>query len=528
METKKGIDRSIFGPSIIFALALSLPLVLFPQGGKKVVDVLFAFCTQKFGWLFLLFGLGSVIFLIWLAASRYGNIKLGAPEDKPEFSKISWLGMMFCAGIGIAIVNWAFVEPIYYITGPPLGLEKGSDTAREWAGMYGIFHWSITPWAIYALPSFAIAYCVHVRKKHFLRLSAAGEGVLGSAANGWFGKLIDIIVVFALIGGVGTSLGLAVPLVTTFVGYTFGLPDSFFLKIVILLIWTAIFSASVYRGLSKGIKILSDINVWLAFFLLIYVLLVGPTVWILSLWCNSFGLFLDNFLRISLWMDPITKGGFPEGWTVFYWAWWIAYAPMVGLFVARISKGRTIRELVVAQLGWAALGSCVFMAIWGGYAVHIESTSVIDIKSILSDGGIPAAVLAVLKTLPMSGLIIPVFTILCFIFLATTLDSAAYTLASITSKDLAGDEEPAKWNRIFWAMLLAIFSVGLLAVGGLKAVQLSSIVVALPLMPVLVLLCFSLMRWIKEDFGETMTEKVHSVDFSGQEAVPVFVDAEKK
>jgi BCCT family betaine/carnitine transporter len=380
--------------------------------------------------------------------------------------------------------------------------------------MYGQFHWSITPWAIYALPSFAVAYCVHVRKQNFLRLSAASKGVLGKAADGWIGKLIDVIVVFALIGGVGTSLGLAVPLVTTLFGHVFGMGDSFFLKIVILVIWTAIFSASVYRGLNKGIKILSDINVALALVLLVYVLLVGPTVWILSLWCNSFGLFLDNFFRISLWMDPIAHRGFPESWTVFYWAWWIAFAPMVGLFVARISKGRTIRELVIAQLGWSSLGCILFLAIWGGYSVHIESTNLIEIKSILTDGGTPPTVLAILNTLPLSGLVVPVFTILCFIFLATTLDSSAYTLASITSKDLSGDEEPAKWNRIFWALLLAFFSVGLLAVGGLKIVQLSSIVVALPLMPVLVLICFSLMKWIKEDYGEIMKDKIYSVDYT--------------
>ncbi len=520
MESSKGIDKSIFWPSIIFAFALTIPLVVFPEGGKQVVDWLFAFCTKKFGWLFLLFGLGSVIFLVWLGTSRYGNIKLGAPDDKPEFSKISWIGMMFCAGIGIAIVNWAFVEPIYYISGPPLGLEKGSNAAREWAGMYSQFHWSITPWAIYALPSFAIAYCVHVRKQNFLRLSAASQGFLGAAANGWLGKLIDVIVVFALIGGVGTSLGLAVPLVTTLFGSIFGMEDSFFVKMIILIIWTMIFSASVYRGLNKGIKILSDINVVLAFILLVYVLLVGPTVWILSLWSNSFGLFLDNFFRISLWMDPISKGGFPEGWTIFYWAWWIAYAPMVGLFVARISKGRTIRELVVGQLVWASLGCILFMSIWGGYAVHIEATNVIDIKTILSEGGIPAAVLACLQTLPMSGLIIPVFAILCFIFLATTLDSAAYTLASITSKDLSGDEEPAKWNRIFWALLLAFFSIGLLFIGGLKVIQLSSIVVALPLMPVLIILCFSLLRWIKEDFGESLDNTIHSVEYEPQHLQP--------
>jgi BCCT family betaine/carnitine transporter len=311
---------------------------------------------------------------------------------------------------------------------------------------------------------------------------------------------------------------LAVPLVTMFFGHMFGMEDSFILKMIILVIWTAIFSVSVYRGLNKGIKILSDINVILAFALLVYVLLVGPTVWILSLWCNSFGLFLNNFLRISLWMDPIAKGGFPESWTVFYWAWWIAYAPMVGLFVARISKGRTIRELVIAQLGWSSLGCILFLAIWGGYSVHIESTNLIDVKGILTEGGIPPTVLTILTTLPLSGLIIPVFTILCFIFLATTLDSSAYTLASITSKDLSGDEEPAKWTRIFWALLLAFFSVGLLAVGGLKIVQLSSIVVALPLMPVLVLLCFSLMKWIKEDYGEIMKEKIYSVDYTKEGA----------
>ncbi len=516
IDSSAKIDHSLMWPGVFVAGLIGLLLSLFPESGKAVVDALFGILTHNFKWLFLLFGLFCVLFLVWLALSKWGEIKLGAPDDTPEFSTYTWAAMIFCAGIGIAIVYWAFIEPVYYlntsILHTDLSTQKG--LVDELAGMYGQFHWGITPWAIYALPTFPIAYAIHVKKIPALRLSSACRGIIGKQADGALGKLIDIVVIFAMIGGVGTSLGLAVPLGTTLVCEMTGLPESFSLQVIILLVWTALFTVTVWAGLKKGIAKLADLNTYIAYFLLIYVFLIGPTTFILNNWCNSLGLMLSDFFKISLWTDPISNGGFPEGWTVFYWAWWVAYAPMMGLFVARISRGRTIRQVVFGELVYGSLGCWVFFAIWGGYAIHLQTSGGLDVYAILKESGWSnnVTIVAILNAMPGGKYIfIPVFTLLCSIFLATTLNSAAYTLSSQVTRQLSGDEEPPRWNRTLWGVILGLLALGLLSTGALKAVQLSSIVVALPLIPVLLLMVFSLMKWLKEDYGEILSPPAKSL-----------------
>lgn len=506
-RTGASLDGRVFWPSLIAILGITIPLVMFPKAGNQIIHQLFTFSTVKFGWLYMVSGLAVVAFLLWLAFGRYGNIRLGRASDAPEFSYFSWVAMIFCGGIGIAIVNWAWVEPIYYFNGPPFHLAAHGREAAEWALTYGQFHWGLTPWAFYCLPALPIAYSMFVRQRPGVRLSVAARGVLGDKADGWMGILLDTVVVFGIVGGVGTSLGLAVPLVSTLASYVFGIKPSFTFDMVILALWTLMFGASVWFGLSKGIKILSDINVYLALLLLALVVVVGPTLLIVNGWANSLGLMVNNFVHMSLYTDPIAKGAFPREWTVFYWAWWIAYAPMMGLFVARISRGRTIKELIIAELVWGSLGCWVFFAVWGTYSLNLQLTGALDVSSILTHEGIPATILAILKTIPFSNVVIAGFVLLCFVFLSTTLDSAAYVLASVTSKELSGYEEPRRWLRVVWALLLAFIGIGLIKVGGLKAVQTSTIVVALPLIPVLFVLGRSLIRMIREDFGDQFEQK---------------------
>lgn len=516
-ESSGSIDHRIFWPALIAVLGLSVPLCVNPEKGLSAVNVVFSFVTSHFGWLFLLFGMLSFGILVWLAVGRYGNIKLGGPDDEPEFSYPSWIAMMFCAGVGIGLMIWSIVEPIYYLQGPPYGLTPHSNIAAEWAHMYPLFHWGFSAWAIYCLPAVPVAYSVYVRKDPHLRISSACKPVLGRLVDGWLGALIDISVMFGLIGAVGTSLGLAVPLVTRLFSDMFGVQESFRLNLVILAIWTAIFSVSVYKGLSKGIKVLSDINMYLALGIIVFVLLAGPTVFILSIWTNSVGLLLDSFFRMTLWLDPVSKSRFPETWTVFYWAWWIAYVPMMALFVARISKGRTIRELIIAECVWGTMGCWLYLAILGAYSIYLNLNGIVPVSDILTNEGAPAACIAVMSKLPMRGLVIPLYTILCFIFLSTTLDSSAYTLASVCTKELKGDEQPARWNRLFWAVVLAVVSVGLLLVGGLKAVQLSTIIAALPLIPALLILIWSLLKSIRQDFADVIPAEKYTIDYPQRE-----------
>lgn len=502
------IDWAVFAPSLLLVLTAGIYLTGFPEQAETSARAAMNFVTGQFGWLFVLTGGAAFVFALWLAFGRYGQVKLGKAGDAVEFGEIPWAAMMFSAGIGIGLVSWAFVEPIYYLSTPPLGVEPHSSAAVEWAHMYGQFHWGFIPWALYAIPAVPVAYMLYVKDRHALRISEACEPVLNTPARRHWNPVIDTLVIIGLIGGAGTSLGLGVPLVSAFVGELFGIPDNLLTRLGVLAFWTLLFGASVYRGLHKGISVLSDINIGLAMAILLFILFAGPTVFILSMSANSLGLMLDNFTRMSFWLDPVERGGFPEAWTLFYWAWWVSYAPMMGLFFGRISRGRTIRHLVLGVIGWGSLGCCSFLAICGGYALDLELSGALPVIERLADQGIPATVVDIVRQMPLGGLMIAVYTFLSFIFLATTLDSAAYVLASISTHDLRGDQEPSRRNRLTWAFALAFIAVGLLVVGGLKTVQSMTIITALPLIPVLLLLAVALLRWLKRDFGEAVKKPV--------------------
>lgn len=343
MEKVK-VDPVVFWSSLVVIVAATLLLVLNQEAAEPVLNKLMTQITYKLDWTFQLLTVALFVLLVWLIFGRYGKVKLG--DGKPEFSNFSWGAMLFCAGMGTSIMFWSIMEPIYYYIGPPFGIEPNSNEAAEWAVTYGLFHWGISAWSLYALPTVTIAYSFFVKKQSSLKISTACRGALGKYADGWIGKIIDILVIWSLVGGLGTSLGLGVPMISAVIGEILGMKQSLGLSIVIILIWTVIYCSSAYLGLYKGIRKLSDINVYLALGLAVFVLLVGPTLFILSYFTNSLGLMLQNIVQMSFYTDPINKGGFPQAWTVFYWAWFAATAPFMGLFVARISKGRTIKELI--------------------------------------------------------------------------------------------------------------------------------------------------------------------------------------
>jgi len=506
------LDIHVFAPSVVIALATALALLLFPEESQRFAGQATQAITRDFGWLLALFAFAAFIFALWLGFGRYGRVRLGTGDDTREYSELSWAAMMFAAGIGIGLVSWSFVEPIYYLSTPPLELEPGGMEAYTWAHMYPLFHWSFVPWALYAIPAVAVAYRLYVRKRDFLRVSETCRPVLGRHSDGPAGTAIDTLILLGLIGGAGTSLGLGVPLVSALTGALLGIDDTIYLRLGVLAVWTLLFGGTAYRGLKQGIRWLSDVNIFLAVGVVLFVLAVGPTVFILSLTMNSLGLLLDNFTRMSFWLAPVTGNTFPNDWTFFYWAWWIAYAPLMGLFIGRISRGRTIRQVIVGTIVWGSLGCMSFLAICGAYALNLELANALPVSELLAAEGIPATVIAILETLPLSGFVILVFTVLSFIFLATTLDSSAYVLASISTRHLPGDEEPARWNRVAWALVLAAIAVGLLAIDALDTVKASTIILALPLMPILCLMFLSLSKQLNFDFGARTRERVLTLD----------------
>ena len=494
------IDRQVFWPALVVVLAAIVPLMGFPAESAAVLNRILEFITHQLGFLYLWFTVAAFGVLLWFAFGRYGAVRFGGAEARPEFRTLSWIGMLFCAGIGTSLLYWATIEWVYYYQAPPFGIEAGSAEAAHWGAMYGLFHWGPLAWALYCIPALPIAYAFHNRRIPYLRISQACRGVIGDRADGPLGKLIDVLFIFGLVGGTGTSLGLGTPILSESISTLFHIERTFALDAFVIVIWTAIFGTTVYLGIEKGIKRLADANVYLGFFLLAFVLVFGPTVFILDTFTNSLGLLVTNFARMSLYTDPVGQSGFPQTWTVFYWAWWIAYAPFMGLFVARISRGRTVREVVAANLVWGSLGCWLFFAVFGNTALHDQLHGTVPVIGIMNEVSPQAAIVAVVDALPFGTLVLILFVAMCFIYSATTLQASAYTIASVASRELvAGESEPLRWNRLFWAVVLGAMAVALMYLGGLKPLQTASLIVALPLIFVISLCVWSFLRWLKED-----------------------------
>lgn len=495
------IDKAVFWPALVVVISAVIPLILYPEQSAQVLGNVLEIMTNKLGSVFLWFTSICFGFLMWFAFGRYGHVRFGGAGEQPEFSTPSWVGMLFCAGIGTSLLYWSTIEWVYYFQAPPFGLEPNSPDAAEMAAMYGLFHWGPLAWTLYCIPALPVAYAFHNRRIPFLRISQACRGLIGKRADGALGKLIDVLFIFGLIGGTGTSLGLGTPILSEAISELTGIERTFLLDAFVIVVWTAIFATTVYLGMEKGIKRLADANVYLGFFLLAFVLLFGPTVFILDSFTNSLGLLATNFVRMSLYTDPVADSGFPQTWTVFYWAWWIAYAPFMGLFVARISRGRTIRQVIFANLFWGSLGCWLFFATFGNTAMHNELNGIVPVIRIMNEVSPQAAIVAVVDALPMGTFILVLFVAMAFIYSATTLQASAYTIASVASRELvAGEAEPRRWNRLFWALALGSVAIALMYLGGLKPLQTAALIVAVPLIFVIAMSVWSLLKWLREDF----------------------------
>lgn len=501
------IDWPTFIGALILLLGVTVPLIMFPDAGKEVVSEANSFMTENFGVLYMILGFVIFAFLVFVAFSKNGAIKLGDEGEKPEFSTFSWAAMLFAAGIGSSILYWAVIEWVYYYQGPPFGVEPGSKEAIQWASAYGIFHWGPIAWAIYTLPALPIAYFYYVRKKPVLKVSEAVRPVLGKSVDGPLGNIIDVLFMFGLLGGAGTTLALGTPMIAEGINSLTGIPADLGLKTAIMLLCTLIFAISSYSGLKRGIKVLSDVNLWLSIFLLAFIFIFGPTKFISETTFNSLGILADNFFKMATWMEPFgnlaqfEETNFPEYWTVFYWAWWLVYAPFVGLFVARISRGRTIRQMILGTMIYGTIGCILFFGIMGNFGLYMQLTGQFDAIAFMDANGAPATIIEIIHQLPMAKFMVLIFTVLSIIFLATTFDSSSYILASVVQKHVEG--EPMRWNRLFWAFALCLMPLALMFLGGLDTLQTASIVGGFPLIIIMFLLAWSFMRASNTDIRES-------------------------
>ena len=496
MEQKK-IDRPAFFTSVAILLLVCIPLALWHESAGAALQELYDYVAEQFGVLYLLASVGANGFMIWLAFSRYGRAKFGDADSKPEFDTLSWVAMLFCAGIGAGLIYWSVTEWAFYYQAPPFGAAPRSAEAAEWASTYGLFHWGFTAWAFYGLATLAVGYPYYSRKLRHMRFSNGCNHFLAKNELGPAARFIDFLFIMAMAGGAATSLGFSTPMIAACLAWLFGIEHNFALEVAVMLLCMLLFAISVWLGLKKGIKNLSDINLVIGIGLLLFVLAVGPTAFLVKTSLNSVGMLLQNVLRMNFWTDPFTESHFVEDWTVFYWAWWIAFAPYVGMFVARISEGRTIRQIIAGMLVFGSLGCWVFYMVLGNYSMYLELRGIVDVTGIINEQSQSAAIVATLRELPLPGLVISVFALMSIIFAATTYDSASYTMASSATLDLPAGDDPARWHRVFWAFALGLLPITLLFIGGLKVMQVALLIVSLPILIVGIVMCVSLVRSLR-------------------------------
>ncbi|CRV26329.1 glycine betaine transporter opuD [Streptococcus equi subsp. equi] len=382
-----------------------------------------------------------------------------------------------------------------------------TDSALNYATMYGMFHWGPIAWATFVLPALCIGYLLFVKKKPIYKVSQTLRPILKGQTDGLVGKIVDIIFIFGLLGGAATSLALGVPMITAGIERLTGIDgDNMLMRGAILFLVTAIFAYSSYSGLKKGIKVLSDGNVILSFVLLGFVLIVGPTVFIMETTITSMGNMIKNFFEMATWLEPFGGIGgrketnFPQQWTIFYWSWWIVYAPFIGLFIARISKGRTLKEVVLGTIIYGTLGCMLFFGIFGNYAVFLQISGQFDVIQNLNTHGTEATIIEVLHQLPFHNIIIVLFMLSAVLFLATTFDSGSYILAAASQKKVIG--EPLKANRLYWAFALCLLPFALMLVGGEKALEVlktAALLASVPVLVVFVMMMVAFMRTLNED-----------------------------
>lgn len=486
----------VFRISVFIVLLFVLWGAVAPNNLSAIANEALSFMTTKFGWLYLFAALGFLLFSLYLAFSKHGKIRLGQDDDDPEYSNISWFAMLFSAGMGIGLVFWGVSEPIFHYLTPPMGEGQTPEAARL-AMRYVFFHWGLHPWGVYTVIALGLAY-FQFRKGYKGLISWTFYPLLGDRVNGPIGKAIDILAIIATAFGVATSLGLGTLQINGGLTYLFGIPNTTTVQLLIILVVTVLFLISATTGLDKGIKILSNANLMVALGLLMVVLLLGPTFFIFDTFTVTLGSYLQNLLSMSLRLTPFTEDEWIASWTLFYWAWWIAWAPFVGTFIARVSKGRTIKEFVLGVLLIPSGFSFIWFSVFGGTALHFEIFEKYDIGAAVKKD-ITSALFVTLGQLPLGMILSLLATLLIITFFITSADSATFVLGMLSSD---GDLNPSNKVKIIWGVLQSLIATVLLLSGGLEGLQTASIVTALPFAIIMAMMCISIKKALDEEARE--------------------------
>ena len=487
----------------LIGLFVILSLVFLDQLSTSVDD-LQTWIANQTGWFFVLTVNLILGYLLFLLVSGFGGLRLGGPNARPEFSGAAWLAMLFSAGMGIGLMFYSVAEPMYHLALPPHGAEPGSEAAYEDAIATTFLHWGLHAWGIYTLTGLSFAYFAFSRGMP-LSVRSAFFPLLGNRIYGWPGHLVDALASIATLFGVATSLGLGAQQINAGVNHLLGVPVSTTAQVLLIAGITMLATISVVLGLDKGIKRLSVFNMWVAGILLLFVLIIGPTLFILNGFVENLGLYLNDLVALAFWNETYTRGSWQNGWTVFYWGWWIAWAPFVGMFIARISKGRTVREFIGGALLAATAMTCVWLSVFGDAAMFIELAGPGGLMEAVQED-LARSLFVFLELLPAATNVnIPaafvagvggLATVAIVTFFVTSSDSGSLVIDIITA---GGKPRPPVAQRIYWAIMEGVVAAVLLIGGGLTALQTAAISAGLPFALLIVIMIVCLHRALVED-----------------------------
>ncbi|MGB6409486.1 MAG: BCCT family transporter [Planococcus donghaensis] len=489
---KELLKNPVFIVSATVILILVILGAVTPVKFGEVAGRLFSFTTLNFGWFYLLAVFIITLFLIAIALSKFGRIRLGPDDDRPEFPFFTWIGMLFSAGFGAGLVFWGVAEPMSHFFTSPVGSEALTPEAARLAMGYSFFHWGVSQWSVFAIVGLVIGFLQFRKKKPGL-VSTALEPVLGNRPL--VKNSIDSLAVIATVMGIATSLGLGVLQMNGGLNAVFGLDNAFPVQLGIIAVMFAAYTLSSSTGLKKGIAYLSNLNLGLALVLMVFVFIAGPTVFIMETFTLALGDYITNFVQYSLRLEPYENGQWVQGWTIFYWAWAIAWSPFVGAFVARVSRGRTIREFVMGVLVIPPAIACLWIAVFGGTALWYDLNKAAGIAEAVNND-LTSALFQTFGVLPLTTIMSILAILLIFTFLVTSADSATYILASMTS---FGSLNPPTAFKIVWGVLMSAIAAVLLYAGGLQALQTASLISALPFTVLLVLMLWSFTKIIRTE-----------------------------
>lgn len=487
------VNRPVFIASALLIVGFIIFGSLFGELAGEVFNQLQSFITHRFRWLFIILMNVTVVFSLYIALSRYGDIRLGHQTEHPEYSLLSWFGMLFSAGIGIGLLYWGTAEPLYHFMSPPMGQAETVEAAKQ-AMSISFLHWGIHAWALYCVVSLSLAY-FHYRRGLPLSIRSVLYPLIGQKIYGKWGHVVDTLAVFGTMFGVVTSLGLGAMQINAGFSNVFGIPNNVPVQLCLIAIITAMATLSVMMGLDKGIKRLSDINIVLTVLLLGFMLFFGPTQFIIDSFIENIGNYVSQLIPLGFWSEAYSNTDWQANWTIFYWAWWVSWSPFVGIFVARISRGRTIREFIFGVLFIPMLLLFFWFTTFGGSAVHMELMGNYGlIEAVKADYG--SAIFKLIEYYPLTKPLTLVIVVMIMLWFVTSSDSASLVIDMLTA---GGDTNPPKIQRLFWALSQGVIAAVLLVAGGLSALQAVAIIAGFPFAIVVFVMMYCLWRGLTRD-----------------------------